>query len=323
MRIVMITSNDPAGTAISFTQALNRYTEHTCRLITTEVRYNFMFEKDLHVPALRNFDELETVLRQAELFHFHMLSDERTSLGPFCAQDFLRKQPLVHHHHGEPQFRADPRRFAQYELALGRRALVSTPDLLRGYPEATWMPNPVPLDAPGYQPFFCAPSATHDVAVDKNDVVVAHSPTRRELKNTSQFLAAIELVRRKDPRIRLRLIENTLHRKCLQLKRTSDLCYDHMQGYFGVSSLESLSQGVPTIAGIDDWVLGHIKAFSGSDNVPWVIARTQGALEDALLTLAAQPKLRRELGRTSRSWMEDNWSAKKIALQLSAFYKEL
>ena len=57
----MIAINDPAGTAVSFTKAINLYTKHTCRLITTELRYNFYFEKDLHVPLLKNeeFDEVE------------------------------------------------------------------------------------------------------------------------------------------------------------------------------------------------------------------------------------------------------------------------
>jgi len=52
MRIVMISQNDPAGTGIAFTKAINRHTHHSCRLITTEIRYNFGFEKDLHLPNL-------------------------------------------------------------------------------------------------------------------------------------------------------------------------------------------------------------------------------------------------------------------------------
>ena len=82
MNIVMVTVNDPAGTAISFMHAINRHTEHRCRLITTEIRYNFMFEKDLHLPWLKEFGEVEQVLRQADLFHFHMGADEDLHLGP-------------------------------------------------------------------------------------------------------------------------------------------------------------------------------------------------------------------------------------------------
>ena len=36
MNIVMITDNDPAGMGIAFCNAINRYSNHTCRLITTQ-----------------------------------------------------------------------------------------------------------------------------------------------------------------------------------------------------------------------------------------------------------------------------------------------
>ena len=45
MNILMITANDPAGMGIAFTNAVNRYTEHTCRLITTTEMYGLDFEE--------------------------------------------------------------------------------------------------------------------------------------------------------------------------------------------------------------------------------------------------------------------------------------
>ena len=175
MNIVMVTVNDPAGTAISFMHAINRHTEHRCRLITTEIRYNFMFEKDLHLPWLKEFGEVEQVLRQADLFHFHMGADEDLPLGPFRVRDFLRDQSVIHHHHGEPAFRENPRKFAEQEIDRGRPGIVSTPDLLHGYPEATWIPNIVPLESAEYLPSKSRSSA--------QEVIVGHSPTKKELKN--------------------------------------------------------------------------------------------------------------------------------------------
>ena len=61
MNILMIAINDPAGAAIAFTKAINCYTEHTCRLVTKEIRFNFMFEKDLHLPWL---DKPDLVARE-------------------------------------------------------------------------------------------------------------------------------------------------------------------------------------------------------------------------------------------------------------------
>lgn len=315
MNIVMVTTNDPAGTAIEFTKALNRYTPHRCRLVTTEVRYNFLYEKDLHVPWLADPSELEQTLRTADVFHFHMIADEDLPLGPFRVREFLGGQPVLHHHHGEPPFRAEPRRFADREQALGRRALVSTPDLHRMYPEATWLPNLVPLDHPAY-----APKSEYN---HRHEIIVGHSPTKKELKNTAEFREIMGRLMGRNPRLRERVIENTAHSECLRLKRDCDMLFDHMQGYYGVSSLEALSQGVPTIAGIDDWNLGHIREFTGRWDVPWFIARTADELERTIEDLAADLSMREERGRASRAWMESCWSAPKIASRLAAFYESL
>lgn len=309
----MVAVNDPAGTAVAFAKALRLHTSHECRLVTTELRYNFMYEKDLHVPWLRGFDELEAVLKGADLFHFHTTADEHLPLGPFRVRDFLRGQPVVHHHHGEPPFRAEPRRFAERELALGRAAVVSTPDLLRSYPEAAWVPNPVPLFAPGYRPLERKP--------DRDAVRVGHSPTRRELKNTAELERVLVRVARRDPRVRLRLIEGTPHGECLRRKRECDLFFDHMQGYFGVSSLEALSQGVPTLAGLDGWNAAWIRCFTGCDTIPWVRTRSEEELERAIAELAADAPQRRALGRESRAWMERHWNEARIARALLEVYE--
>ena len=83
MRIVMMAINDPAGAAIAQANALNRHTGHECRLITKELRYNFMFEKDLHEGWLlpEDVDEVAALLERADVFHFHMTADEDV---PFC-----------------------------------------------------------------------------------------------------------------------------------------------------------------------------------------------------------------------------------------------
>lgn len=309
----MITTNDPAGTAINFTKAINRYTPHHCRLVTTEIRYNFMFEKDLHVPWIGDFSELEQILAEAEVFHFHMTADENLSLGPYRPKDFLSGRKVVHHHHGEPPFRADPRFFAERELALGRRAIVSTPDLARMYPEARWIPNLVPLQDPDYRP---RGEYNH-----RHEIYVGHSPTRKDLKNTAEFREVFGRLALRHSRLRGRVIENTPHRECLRLKKSCDIFFDHMQGYFGVSSLEALSQGVPTIAGLDGWNLERIRSFAERAEVPWVLARDSEELERRIEDLANDLALREEIGRASRAWMEACWSEEKIARRLAAFYE--
>lgn len=313
MRILMIAINDPAGTAIEFSKAVNRYTEHSCRLVTKEIRYNFMFEKDLHLPWLdeNGWAEVETLLRESDVLHFHMTADEDIELGPLTPRDFMQGKIIVHHHHGHPDFRGNPEKYRRKYKERGRRnLLVSTPDLLHLLPEARWQPNLVPVHEPLYKPHPCKPTGP---------IIISHSPTRKDLKNTDQFLAAMDEVRERSRQpVELRLIENTPHKECLRLKRESHILFDHLQGYYGVASLEALSQGLCVVAGLDDWNKAHIREYFGVTELPWVDCAPGGIAATLEGLLPEEP--RRSIAATSRRFMTEVWNDEFLARQLAAFY---
>lgn len=317
MRILMIAVNDPAGTAIEFTKAINRYTEHSCRLITKEIRYNFMFEKDLHLPWLgaNGWGEVEALLKNSDVYHFHMTADEHIDLGPFKPVDYLKGKRVVHHHHGHPDFRGNPEKYRRKYMERGRRnLLVSTPDLLKLLPEAMWQPNLVPINDPLYRPV--------DLENEEN-LRICQAPTQKDLKNTDDFIHVTRELQKHYPELEPVCIENTEHAQCLRIKQSCHIHFDHMQGYFGVSSLESLSQGRPVIAGLDDWNIDHVKAFTGADELPWVIARTRGSLKKQIVAVLAEPCKRHRAGLSSRSFMETHWTERQVLGPLIEFYEHL
>lgn len=317
MNIVMIAQNDPAGTAIRFADALNRVPEHFCRVVTLETRYNHGWRKDLHLPDLdeTGLGELECALTSADVFHFHMTADETLRLGPFTPVNFLRGKAVVHHHHGHPDFRANPGKYRAKYAALGRsHLLVSTPDLLHLLPEAHWQPNLVPESDPDYLPLDDKPGTP---------VRVAHSPTRKDLKNTDDLLTVMRELHERGTGLALDLIDDAPHTDCLRRKRRCHIAFDHMQGYYGMSSLESLAQGVPVVAGLDDWCTGHMRGFAATDDLPWIVARDRGALRDALTLLAMDPEARERIGQASRWFMEHNWSEARVLALLTNFYATL
>jgi hypothetical protein len=317
MNIVMITTNDPAGTAIGFTNAINRYTQHNCRLITTETRYNFLFAKDLHVPHLgpEGFEEIDRLLSGADILHFHLLTDESIQLGPLQVKDYINGKKILHHHHGHPHFRAHPQLYREKYRRLNRKALVSTPDLLRLLPEAQWQPNLVPIQDALYRP---------GPGPGNGSVLVGQAPTRKDLKNTDDLIRVMDRLQRRLSHLnpRLDIIENCLHQECLKRKSRCQVIFDHMQGYYGVSSLESLSQGKPVVAGLDDWNRGWISDFSGAERLPWVIARNPQQLESRLAELINEPELRSCLGVEGRRFMEQHWSERRVLRALLDFYED-
>lgn len=325
----MIAVNDPAGTGIAFCRAVNRLdrkNRHTARIVTLETRYTHAWGKDLHVPDLLGPDgdeaglaELEHLLKTSDVLHFHMTADEHLRLGPFLPADYLAGKAVVHHEHGHHDFRSDPERFRAKYRALGRKnLLVSTPDLLRMMPEARWQPNLVHEHEPLFRPVE---------RVWTGPLKVAHSPTRKDLKNTDDLLAVVDELGREGLNVDLDLIDNVPNSECLARKQQAHVLFDHMQGYYGVSSLEGLSQGLAVIAGLDEWNRSHVAEFAGvsseGGDLPWVVARGRDELARRLRELAGDLPRCREIGAASRRFVEERWSEAKVAGRLAEFWDAL
>ena len=319
MNILMIAVNDPAGTGIAFCRAVNRLGRHSCRIVTLETRYTHSWPKDIHVPDLDSagLAELERLLKTSDVLHFHMTADETLRLGPFLPADYLTGKAVVHHEHGHHDFRSDPEHFRAKYRSLGRKhLLVSTPDLQRMMPEARWQPNLVHHNDELLRP------AMRDWS---GALKVAHSPTRKDLKNTDDLLAVVEQIRLEAPGLELDLIDNVPHSQCLARKREAHVLFDHMQGYYGVSSLEGLSQGLAVIAGLNAWNCAFVAGFAGVPEaaLPWVLAESSEDLARCLRFLAADMDRCRALGEASRRFVEACWSEEKVAGYLCDFWDAL
>ncbi len=316
----MMAVNDPAGTAIGFCKATNAHTPHRVRLITLESRYTHAWEEDIFLPKLptERLGEVEDLLRRADLFHFHMTADENLRIGPFLPADFMAGKRILHHHHGHPDYRSDPGKYiAKYERLGRTNILVSTPDLMKPFPMARWQPNLVPIHAPLLMPL----SPTERAARPDSPLRIAHSPTRKDLKNTDDLLAVVAEEQAVGLALALDLMDDVPNALCLRRKRECHVLFDHMQGYYGVSSLEGLSQGLAVIAGLDEWNTARIREFAGTEDLPWVVARNREELRAALRGLAADPARVAAIGAASRTFMENCWSDRKVALHLAEAYE--
>jgi hypothetical protein len=319
MLILMLAVNDPAGTAIQFAKAVNRHSDHVVRVVTLETRYTHSWEKDLHIPDLGpdGVEEVRILMEEADVFHFHMICDENQPFGPHLPADYLKGKAVVHHHHGHHDFRSNPEFFQRKYRKLSRtNLLVSTPDLMHLLPGARWQPNLVPVN----EPLFMPQRSRFD---DCDKLKVCHSPTRKDLKNTDEFLAAVKALKKEKIRLDVDMIDDVPNDECLARKRRCHVLFDHMQGYYGVSSLEGLSQGVAVIAGLNEWNRERVAEFAGTDDLPWIMAYDQASLEDRLRVFDADRDLCRRAGMKGRVFMEESWSDERVANHLTAFYETL
>jgi len=319
MKILMFAINDPAGTGIQFCKAINRHSVHSAHLVTLETRYSHSWEKDYHIPDLGpdGIEEIGILMREADIFHFHMTCDEHQPFGPHLPADFMKDTIIVHHHHGHHDFRSNPEAFQRKYEKLGRaHLLVSTPDLMKLLPKARWQPNMVPINEPLFTPIW----GRYD---EPGKLKVCHSPTRKDLKNTSEFLAAVKTLHKEGVHLDVDMIDDVPNDECLARKRRSHVLFDHMQGYYGVSSLEGLSQGVTVIAGLNEWNREQVATFAGTDELPWVIAHDQTSLEETLRELNTYRSACQLQGLKGREFMEKHWSDKHVIDHLITFYENI
>ena len=320
MQILMLGQNDPAGMMIAFANAINHHTTHTARVISMRTVYSSDYEYDIELARIKDdYSEIEDLLIKSDIFHFHMLLDENYQLGPIQIKDYIHGKGLLYHHHGtydHQSFLALAKNYNDKYKSTKKRAIVSTPDLLKLLPIATWQPNLVPLNNIDFLPRF-----SH--LTNQSNIKIAQAPTRKWNKHTAEFSRVCTKLESKYPNVKGHIIENISHRECLKFKRSCHAVFDHMNGWFGISSLESLAQGVPTIAGLDDWNITQINEFTGLSDIPWIIARTENELELELSKLIRDPELRLIIGKASRRFMESSWSEKQVLSLLTDTYNKL
>lgn len=248
------------------------------------------------------------MLKHADIIHFHMLRDENSHLGPLVIRDYIKGKKVIHHHHGHPDYLINANAYNEKYRRLNRKVIVSTPDLLKIAENAVWVPNIVPINDVQFMPIS-------EDALQDEVIKVCQSPTRKFHKHTHEFMAVMAELEKGFPNIETIIIEKTPYFDCLRLKRHCHIIFDHMRGWFGIASLESLSHGKPVIAGLDEWNMQCIKEFAGSEKLPWVIARDSEELSVQMKLLIQDKDLRQSCGQYSRKFMEQYW-AEQHALQI-------
>ncbi len=336
MRIVHVTNTDPAGAAYNFIRAINEHTEHTARLIATQSIPMFDFPKDIH-DLYDSGDEAEALLRDADVIHFHKVSEDfkfefELESGPrkFDMGEFVVGKKIVYHIHGAPS----ERNFVNDTVTKFKNkeafVLAATPDLEEMYkshhPRVQYFPNVIPINDVRY-----LPRAT-DALITGNDretkrLCVFQSGTHSILKNMHVIRDVMDRVSKDLPVFFLHTSPENIQTQdsALRHKRIAHIVFDHIEGYYGLSSLEAMSMGKPTIAGLSDYTIKAICDFFNisAEQLPWVIARTEAEVETSIRDLVTDNFRRAKVGIDSRKFMQEIWSDKNVAKRLAAFYETL
>lgn len=306
MKILMIAENDPAGTAIQFTKAINQLTKNSCRLITWQTRYNCNFEKDIHLEDNVDYEEIEYLLKESDIIHFHMLANEEIYLGPFQIKDFCKGKEIIRHHHGHYKFRENLEFYQKLYKQKADKIYVSTPDMIDLFEKGRviWIPNLILFNEDKYKPKITKENT--------NLIKIAQSPTRKQIKSTDILIEIIKEINKDNIKFELDLIEMESHLEVLRRKGLSNLVFDQMNYSFGVSSLESFSLGVPVICKLEKMQIERILQFCNCDvtDLPWILVNDKDELRKFLKNCTIEEL--NQKGLNARKFMENYWQPIKV-----------
>jgi hypothetical protein len=265
------------------------------RLITRDDRANDgprqrVYPADLLAGAPE--DVLRPIVEAAEIVHYHQRWRDSAlfSVHPWSCPLILAKPALIQFHLPRcPRYEdvlRDPRVvklvIAQYHVRM--------------YPECIPVPNAVPIDDQWHRPLgiFNEPPI---VAFTPPDCA-ADSWWDKGCKQTKEVLAA---------GFRHRIVTDRSWREAMEVRQRCDIAIDEVvSGGYHMCSLEALSQGLATVAGLDEKTVDALELVTGTRQHPWIVARPE-TLHRRLSELVTDRDYLRAKRAEARQYMVRYW----------------
>lgn len=322
IRVVHVCENPIAGAPIALSKALNKWSEgriQSRHIAASDRNEKRVFDHDLLISS-KHYDEIAKVISEADIIHLHNFykNQELFRQWPRLWDIVMRKRRVWQAH--------SQRNISWMSMEDGLRDkeakhLVIAQYHPRMYPECLVVPNIVDITTPEFSPTVRGP---------RNSIRVVYSPSRIGLpgwdnKGYDQTAPVIHRLVSAGV-ISADIITDVPHAECLKRKQHGDVGIDEViTGSYHLCSLETLAQGLVTIAGLDAIQIKTLTELTGCkpEELPWVIA-TPKTLEKELCTLAALSRDRLDEKKAySRAWMEKYWHPKKAIERFVDVYERL
>lgn len=242
-------------------------------------------------------------LNDFDLYHFEQGIDPFRD-GRWVKSLAARGKPIVAFYHGSD---LRDRGLIREVHEASRLNLTSEIDLLSVIPGMRYLYLPIDTEA-----------VVPVQRVQDGRIRIAHAARNRANKGSDRIEAVVKKLAERYP-IDWVMIENVDHVTAMQLKQGSDIFIDQISdsggwGY-GMSSVESLALGIPTITRINS----KVAAFLG--NHPFVHAESD-TLERKIEGLILDPDAREGLGKSGREWVVERHGLESVMGSLYTYYTD-
>ena len=249
---------------------------------------------------------LENLFRKADVIHYHNFWKESRVLAHLpWAWEIVRKKPSVIQFHSWTRHQ-----FEEQLREPGLVKLVCAQYQVRLYPECIPVPLAIPID-----------DALHRPANIHNDPpIIVYTPSEMVRKgwNDKGYAETVPTLARG---FRYELAFDRKWEDVMKLRRQCDIAIDEvMTGSYHTCSLEALSQGLATIAGLDSQTVDALESVTGTRRHPWIVARPD-TLHQTLTELVHDHDYRIEKRREARAYMERYWNTAAVNQRFREAYQ--
>jgi len=301
MRIATMQSADTGGQSYKIAKAINTYTEHEARSFI-KIKDYINFPHDI-LFGEHDYEFVREYLLTTDIIHVHNKYRNLNGWGKLNP-----KARYVIHQHGRFPEGHLPQEFKDADRQRGALRVVSTLNLLN-YVEFDfnrWIPAPFDVDN------LLKLKSTHNT----ENVLIAHSPTRRDYKNTDLLIETVNRIQG----LELVLIEGKTNEESLRLKAMCDITFDQMHLCYGNSGLEAMCFKQAVIAAPTDSARILINKYI--DYEPYVYA-TPDTLYNVLLKLTNDKEYRDKCANVSFNYVKKYHDFPVVANKLINIYKSI
>jgi len=322
LKIVHIAKTNCAGALWNLHNLINAHTSHKSRVITaSRITNGRTYPQDV---CLSDTEAVKELILWADIIHFHNWID-KFSPEMHLFRHLLKNKPAVLQYHSGPDV---------LQKQFPGRCIITRKDITtlviaqkqaRFYPNAKIVPNAIDIST--YQ-LRARPAIKR---INSRRITVLYTPTDKKdysiYETTCSGKGYTETVRILKKLHNKGIIHAEIHSgvsfdTIMKLRNEADVVIDEcVTGGYHLTSLESLSQGLATIAYLDPETETLLSSITQStiEDLPWVNTHLN-QLENRLIELALDRSLLSTIKRKSRKWMETHWTAKKVVTAYCDIY---
>ena len=308
INILNISFSDCAGIMAKWKLLFDKYSKKYNLRNLVNIEHAFNYKLDL----LPDSPDLIDVIKNTDIFIFHVgiVGGESITNGVIkdgansriCNIDwykYTKGKKVYAFLNGSNNLRHFEKEYNEILPKVYEKVMCSTPDLALLFNFAKFIPVPLDLDRPL-------------IRRDNNKITICHLPTDPHIKNTREFkLACNELKEEFQDKFDYEIITLVSNEEAINIKTRYHLCFDHMQGYYGVNSLESASVGCIPLVGPNKENIKMLKDYVNSKDVPFNIVTSKEELKNAIKQYITNPEKIEVDSERCYKWMKEYWNPKQ------------